>query len=132
LIAVDLLRTCGARLEALNVPITLITMGSPIRALYSALLPYEMEWFPDAADGGSADVLGITRWRNLFLSGDYIGRSLWRRDDEATTYTDPYEKGRLSETCLGPGAHMQYWKNPLVGRQILDEIKNASATNTPA
>jgi hypothetical protein len=132
LIAVDLLRTCKEQLGALKVPVALVTMGSPIRALYSALLPYEMKWFPDDADGTIAYAPGITHWRNLFLSGDYIGRSLWRKDDDQATYTDAYTNVRLSETCLGTGAHMQYWKNPLVGRQILDEIKSVSATSTPA
>ena len=125
LIAADLLRLRANGSEARSVPISLVTMGSPIRALYAALLPYKMAWFLDAADTGSEYGLGTVQWQNLYFAGDYVGRSLWREDDAKATYTEPYKNEQIgvSEACLGPGAHMQYWKSPVVGRELLAQME---------
>ena len=122
LIAADLLRMRSQKSGGKRMPTSLVTMGSPMRALYAALLPYRMTWFLEAAASRRNPKLGTLHWRNLFFSGDYIGRSLWRSDLAKDTYTEAYEDEHLnvSEICLGPGGHMQYWTSPAVGREILD------------
>jgi hypothetical protein len=94
-------RDLDSQLQPLGkkLPITLFTMGSPLRQLYGLRFPYLYGWArhqnkapmaayqvndlvafiplpaPDPAD------LGIVRWVNAFRSGDYVGRHLWRTDE---------------------------------------------------
>jgi hypothetical protein len=77
-------------------PVTLFTMGCPLRDLYALRFPRLYSWArhddpaPMAAwtandlatgrtsvDPNPAE-LGITTWVNAYRSGDYIGRFLWR------------------------------------------------------
>ena len=61
-------------------PISLLTLGCPLRQLYGARFPGLYAWVlarngrvfgPRAAD------IGVQRWMNAFCSGDYVGRWLW-------------------------------------------------------
>jgi hypothetical protein len=61
-------------------PVSLLTLGCPLRQLYGARFPGLYAWVlarngqvfgPRAAD------LGVQRWMNAFCSGDYVGRWLW-------------------------------------------------------
>jgi hypothetical protein len=68
-------------------PISLLTLGCPLRQLYAARFPGLYAWVlarngdmfgPRAAD------IGVQRWMNAFCSGDYVGRWLWSHaGDEA-------------------------------------------------
>ena len=61
-------------------PISLLTLGCPLRQLYGSRFPGLYAWVlakngtvfgPRAAD------IGVQRWMNAFCSGDYVGRWLW-------------------------------------------------------
>src|SRR5207244_2642359 len=83
-----------ARLD--EMPVTLFTMGCPLRDLYALRFPRLYAWarHEDAAamrewranDLGAGRQasepnpaeLGVVRWINAYRSGDYIGRYLWR------------------------------------------------------
>jgi len=61
-------------------PLSLLTLGCPLRQLYASRFPGLYAWVlarngrvfgPRAAD------LGVQRWMNAFCSGDYVGRWLW-------------------------------------------------------
>ena len=61
-------------------PLSLLTLGCPLRQLYGARFPGLYAWVtarngnvfgPRAAD------IGAQRWMNAFCSGDYVGRWLW-------------------------------------------------------
>jgi hypothetical protein len=61
-------------------PISLMTVGSPLRQLYAARFPGLYGWvLKNNGDtfGPLASDLGIERWMNGFCSGDYVGRWLW-------------------------------------------------------
>jgi hypothetical protein len=88
----------GSQPGGQGLPVSLFTMGCPLRQLYGLRFPYLYRWarhsnqypmsawkFPDldapplpAPD--PAD-LGVDLWVNAFRSGDYVGRNLWRTDD---------------------------------------------------
>jgi hypothetical protein len=72
--------------------------------------------------------LGVVRWVNVYRSGDYVGRALWRLDRAARVWqcrapADPdawpvdaepdavasSKDGTRREFCIGPGAHTHYW-----------------------
>src|SRR6185503_1713014 len=78
-----------------HIPIYLLTVGCPLRQLYSLRFPHLYRWarhtdlnkwdkddplhipddqFPDP------QALGVAVWMNAFRSGDYVGRYLWRSD----------------------------------------------------
>jgi len=75
-------------------PVTLFTMGSPLRQLYARRFPELYDWVwhsaapidklqtPDIPDDCKPvpSELGVTRWVNAYRSGDYVGRWLWRPD----------------------------------------------------
>jgi len=84
------------------IPITLFTMGSPLRQLLNRFFPYLYDWVRETPDNGDTEMgpplreppnqldsspgsallpdpadLGVQRWANAYRSGDYVGRSLW-------------------------------------------------------
>lgn len=80
-----------------HLPISLFTMGCPLRQLYGLRFPYLYEWAVHRADGPMGtwqpddlvskpprgpdpEQLGVGLWVNAFRSGDYVGRYLWRSD----------------------------------------------------
>jgi hypothetical protein len=94
-----------------SLPLTLFTMGCPLRQLYGRRFPFLYSWaahefdtpmsafrdkdlnFGDATKpifpGPDPERLGLLHWVNAFRSGDYVGRHLWRTD--ACEYLwDPY------------------------------------------
>ena len=130
------------------IPIKLMTMGSPIRQLLNRFFPFLYDWVRPNPDNGlyplpkpateppvptiggralpdPAD-LGVTEWRNLYRSGDYVGRSLWLDEWYCRTTSQQPSKmyvasaGRRSEACIGTGAHTHYWDDtaPDVAREL--------------
>jgi hypothetical protein len=79
------------KLEKSN-QISLFTMGSPIRQLYSYAFPHLYRWaiqeepaadktslvLPPQAKPDPKELLGVKKWVNAYRSGDYVGRYLWR------------------------------------------------------
>jgi hypothetical protein len=61
-------------------PVSLLTLGCPLRQLYGARFPGLYGWVL-AKNGGvfgpRATDIGVQRWMNAFCSGDYVGRWLW-------------------------------------------------------
>jgi hypothetical protein len=89
-----------ARLATGELPVSLFTMGCPLRQLYGWRFPRLYGWArhddDDSMDqwqAGDLDVphrkmvpqpdpgrLGVRGWVNAYRSGDYVGRFLWRTD----------------------------------------------------
>ena len=160
LISADLLRFLkeeGLTTEVLarthrgELPISLLTMGSPLRQLLNRFFPFLYDWVRSTPDNGLTHLpacaastppptigalalpdpaeLGVTKWVNVYRSGDYVGRSLWL--DEWYTHTissNPTQAHRASdgsreEACIGAGAHTHYWDDtaPDVA-EVLDSL----------
>jgi hypothetical protein len=103
--------------------ITMLTMGSPLRQLYALRFPRLYDWVGyDGATGPDLScLLGVHTWYNEYRSGDYVGRSIWRDDDQnaetfhplvlekRTVESTPRKRETHEEECIGPGAHTHYW-----------------------
>ncbi len=79
-----------------HIPIYLLTLGCPLRQLYSLRFPHLYRWarhtdlnkwdkddplhIPDD-QLPDPQALGVAVWMNAFRSGDYVGRYLWRSDN---------------------------------------------------
>jgi hypothetical protein len=119
-----------------RLPVTLFTMGSPLRALYGRRFPRLYAW-AHHADGPQPrrpdpDLLGLVSWVNAYRSGDYVGRYLWRDSSNpdnwrvaAVTTNSPKSR----EFCIGAGAHTHYWDAtaPAIARQLDELIAQAPA-----
>ncbi|HYC48233.1 MAG TPA: hypothetical protein VED01_22395 [Burkholderiales bacterium] len=121
-------------------PIHLLTVGCPLRQLYSLRFRDLYDWArhgiseqwsvppgnqvidhgPDPAE------LNVRSWVNAYRSGDYVGRYLWRPD--LCNYRwggDPVVRsasasGDRVELCIGAGAHTHYFDTtaPDIGIEI--------------
>ena len=110
-------------------PISLLTLGCPLRQLYGARFPGLYGWvlkLNGATVGPRARDLGVQRWMNAFCSGDYIGRWLWSQPtpgksaERAAAFgqVDPMSgmrsvdkvppSAREIEVNLGLGGHTRY------------------------
>ena len=149
-VCADLLRYLNAAADGRNwarhglaalqdVPIRLLTFGSPLRQLYGRRFPHLYGWAygsderAQQAWGPDPKPLGVVVWVNGYRSGDYVGRYLWQPDDSPDRYTPmdldaalaklhearPPEE-RRAEFCLGEGAHTHYFDESAtpVGRLI--------------
>jgi len=61
-------------------PVSLLTLGCPLRQLYGARFPGLYAWVlarNGRMFGPRATDIGVQRWMNAFCSGDYVGRWLW-------------------------------------------------------
>ena len=61
-------------------PVSLLTLGCPLRQLYGARFPGLYAWVTARNGdvfGPRATDVGVQRWMNAFCSGDYVGRWLW-------------------------------------------------------
>jgi hypothetical protein len=112
----------AARAKTKPIPVYLVTMGSPLRQLYGQRFPDIYQWVGGSSDANAAapaspdasHLLGVAGWINLYRSGDYVGRSLWRTPDNVITNYDPRVREvssaeRRGEACIGAGAHTHYW-----------------------
>jgi hypothetical protein len=141
MITVDLLRFLQVErdpeLSLLEAPgcIQLFTMGCPLRQLYGLRFPHLYDWArhsgkkrptPELPDHGPDPdrLLSVGNWINAYRSGDYVGRYLWRSEEDDDVYDpDPraVSKGRKRrEFCIGGGAHTHYWDKTT--RRIPEEL----------
>jgi hypothetical protein len=119
--------------------IQLFTMGCPLRQLYGLRFPHIYDWarHTEGARSGTAlpanrlpdptQLLSVSQWINAYRSGDYVGRNLWRSEEDPDVYDpevvveDPGKTRR--EFCIGGGAHVHYWdKTALPIREELDRL----------
>ncbi|MDR2216187.1 MAG: hypothetical protein LBE59_10165 [Nevskiaceae bacterium] len=124
-ISADLLRYLSMHPSLEEKP-SLITVGSPLRALYAKFFPLPYEWmdekpkkFEDAKP--TAAEIGVSHWVSGCCSGDYVGRFLWtpeeRKKDKDGASTDgaswdgqrTASYGDRTEFCLGAGGHTHYF-----------------------
>lgn len=136
-ISAELLRYLQSqgRLQSLvgGLPISLVTVGSPLRDLYAERFPLLYRWVgPREADfanaAPAAAELGASEWVNACRSGDYVGRFIWTRDDDparfvaATVGADGRVQARRAgdrtEFCLGAGGHTHYFSNDAVALAV--------------
>ena len=114
-----------------GIPITLVTVGSPLRDLYAERFPLLYRWMGSpavgfATAGPSASDIGAVEWVNACRSGDYVGRFLWTPRGHAygialvgpdgTVEAD--RAGDRTEFCLGAGAHTHYFSNDAVALAV--------------
>ena len=116
-----------------DIPISLVTVGSPLRDLYARRFPLLYRWL-GSRDSGFANAtpaaadLGLTEWVNACRSGDYVGRFIWTSPDEQDGYkvaaVDANGNVRArraegrTEFCLGAGAHTHYFNNDAIALAI--------------
>lgn len=115
----------------------LLTMGSPLRQLYASNFPHLYRWVDSTDDGKSAppdrgtlkglspfpDELDVGKWVNLYTSGDYVGRALWRWDTTPGVWrlesaAEAPDQDKRRERCLGAGTHTRYWESALVAEEL--------------
>jgi hypothetical protein len=116
-----------------DIPISLVTVGSPLRDLYAKRFPLLYGWLV-SRDTGFANAtpavadLGLTEWVNACRAGDYVGRFIWTSPDEQDCYkiaavdADGRIRARRAdgrtEFCLGAGAHTHYFSNDAIALAI--------------
>lgn len=136
-ISADLLRYLHVqgRLQGIagELPIALVTVGSPLRDLYAERFPLLYRWmgsreagFANAAP--AAAELGATEWVNACRSGDYVGRFIWTPDADAACFgvapvgpdgrVEALRAGDRTEFCLGAGGHTRYFSNDAVALAV--------------
>jgi len=107
--------------------IRLLTAGSPLRQLYAERFPHQYGWAHGANGEGPdpAKLFGLVEWRNVYCTGDYVGRALWKvpeagdpgagADALPQTPAVPHD-----DICLGAGAHTHYFDAaaPQTGRLV--------------
>lgn len=136
-ISADLLRYLhvqGRLQEATaGVPVSLLTVGSPLRDLYAERFPLLYRWMGSDTGGfatasPSAADIGAVEWVNACRSGDYVGRFIWTPPTDADRFRIALvgENGKVSasragdraEFCLGAGAHTHYFNNDAVALAV--------------
>ncbi|MDF1754606.1 MAG: hypothetical protein P1U89_17615 [Verrucomicrobiales bacterium] len=109
------------------IPVRLLSMGSPLVQLYNARFPDLYAW--DRKADPRDTHRGLECWWNLYRSGDYVGRMIFREPYDKTNFIPEWDyvmvrDGKyvpVRETCIGAGAHTHYWdKNapPSVVRKL--------------
>jgi hypothetical protein len=119
-----------------RLPVSLVTVGSPLRNLYAERFPLLYRWMGSreggfAAAGPPAKMLGVTEWVNAYRSGDYVGRMIWTpdRDPEVFDIGKTRRASGRSEFCLGAGAHTHYFSDDAVALAV--EIERLVAARRP-
>ena len=148
-----LLRQHGEKREFLK-PISLFTMGCPLRQLYSERFPAWYDWarsenvvnrpIPPMAptlDDGIAPLktlLGLSRWSNAYGAGDYIGRALWRGVDDPDFADLPspvssWDVGTAVNASVKPdGTTREFCIGPFAHTRYWDEPGDAVARELDA
>jgi hypothetical protein len=139
-ISAELLRYLHAhgRLRGLvgELPVALVTVGSPLRNLYAERFPLLYRWMGSREGGFAAATpaaaeVGATEWVNAYRSGDYVGRFIWTPDQDPELFDigKARRAGDRSEFCLGAGAHTHYFSEDAVA--LAAEIERLVAGAAP-
>ena len=142
-ITADLLRYLKRENQILEKPIYLLSMGSPLKQLYGLAFPHLYDWVNydneerTNSNPPNPNNLGLEQWVNMFRSGDYVGRYLWRSektlsDDDLfkSAWTELQElqeeqspnRIKCRESCLGAGAHAHYWDATNKVAEIINDL----------
>jgi hypothetical protein len=122
-----------------GVAVRLFTMGSPLRQMYAARFPDLYAW--DAGADPRDNHRGLESWWNVYRSGDYVGRMLFRSEADPDRYVPggefvavkDGEELPVREVCLGPGAHTHYWDETAPGViRDLDRLIACDQVSEPA
>jgi hypothetical protein len=111
-----------------DLPVTFFSMGSPLRQIYSIRFPHLYEWVrqpnDDAVQQEKPDPaeLGVRKWINAYRTGDYVGRVLWRSENNEESWRVAVHdfSSERRELCIGAGAHTHYWD--ATARSIAEEL----------
>jgi len=99
----------------------LFSMGCPLRQLYGRAFPGLYQWMYPPALAPDPAALHLVRWVNDYRSGDYVGRWIWRGENDPNVWRrrdidpqnvatpTPYSSGPREESSIGEGAHTHYW-----------------------
>ena len=115
------------------IPVSLVTVGSPLRDLYAERFPLLYGWmgsneagFANAAPNASD--IGVSEWVNACRSGDYVGRFIWTPPSDAARFriavvgpdgkVEAQRAGDRTEFCLGAGGHTHYFSNDAVALAV--------------
>jgi hypothetical protein len=116
-----------------TIPVSLVTVGSPLRDLYAERFPLLYGWMGSneagfATAGPAAADLGATEWVNACRSGDYVGRFIWTPPGDAARFhiaavgadgrVEAQRAGDRTEFCLGAGGHTHYFSNDAVALTV--------------
>ncbi|HUB66890.1 MAG TPA: hypothetical protein VL981_05335 [Candidatus Methylacidiphilales bacterium] len=148
-----LLRQHDGKREFLK-PISLFTMGCPLRQLYSERFPAWYDWarsanvvtrpVPPASPALAANIapiqelLGLSHWSNAYGSGDYIGRALWRgvEDPDFAVLPSPSPSwdvtAPVNASTKPDGATREFCIGPLAHTRYWDEPGDAIARELDA
>jgi hypothetical protein len=141
----DPLVKLGEKLRAAE--IRLLTVGSPLRQLYSLRFPVSYAWVLGTTPPTGPDPmteLAVNSWVNVWGAGDYVGRWLWTSapcDDlpplsvsnaaylPGHTESSPEEndaayesKSTYRDRCMGADAHTHYFE--LEQDIVMEELAN--------
>ena len=84
-------------------PVSLLTVGCPLRQLYGARFPALYAWVlarNGRVFGPRASDVGVVRWMNAFCSGDYVGRWLWSSATDEAALSHPMAN-QVGEDAFG-------------------------------
>jgi len=116
-----------------DIPVSLLTVGSPLRDLYAERFPLLYRWMGSnaagfGAAGPSAADLGASEWVNACRSGDYVGRFIWTPPGDPMRFriamvgpdgrVEAQRAGDRTEFCLGAGGHTHYFSNDAVALAV--------------
>jgi hypothetical protein len=124
-----------------ELPIYLMTFGSPLRQLYDLRFPSIYAWtyrpHNGENEGPDPSELGLRAWFNGYRSGDYVGRYLWHSDNDSKALIPGNRidiQTAKTELCLGEGAHTHYFDETApsvpnwLNHVISEVIANKTAT----
>ena len=109
-----------------DIPLTVFSMGCPLRQLYRERFPAQYQW-ADESNDWTVELLGVNRWVNAYAAGDYVGRNLWPGTEdtlwEPAIHAVGEVQGGAREFCIGEGAHLGYWEPEQVAiREVLQAM----------
>jgi hypothetical protein len=122
-LATALLNRPEGRLRIPGGRVSLVTMGSPLRRLYSQRLPLQFAWVDDLLDQPNGFVRSLNGlWINFGADGDLVGRTVFTDEPDGSLggggpVGDRVVPGRL-DWNVGPGGHASYWTSGFVMEQI--------------
>ncbi len=116
-----------------EIPLALVTVGSPLRNLYAERFPLLYGWMGTNEPGFAGAtpnpaILGVTEWVNACRAGDYVGQFIWTPETDPARHTlatlsadgsvHAQRAGRRTEFCLGVGGHTHYFDDDAVALAI--------------